>query len=224
MQETDFIECTGTSHIGITDDTIDSKIVEELISWWGFAHKNYWTWSSRDDAGNLPPVLREDEVIESTIPLVNQDFPPSLLTGYWEGLYKCLNQYCKRYDMNNISLIHRNFKMHKVKPGQGYHVWHYENNNYTSIDRMLAYMTYLKCPEEGGETEFLHQSVRVKPKVARTIIWPAAFTHLHRGNPPLKGDKIYITGWFQVAPEKENFLDTNKDSRYPPTINWQYDE
>ena len=214
MQTTDFLECTGTSHIGITDDTIDSKIVEELISWWGFAHKNYWTWSARDDAGNLPPVLREDEVIESTIPLVNQDFPPSLLTGYWEGLYKCLDQYCKKYDMNNIRLIHRNFKMHKVKPGQGYHIWHYEKNCYSVTDRMLAFMTYLSVPEEGGETEFLHQSVRVKPKVARTVIWPAQFTHLHRGNPPLKGEKIYITGWFHVAPDNELFVETNKNIDY----------
>ena len=126
--------------------------------------------------------------------------------------------------MNNVTLMHRNFKLHKVKSGQGYHVWHYENNMYQATDRLLAYMTYLSVPEEGGETEFLHQSVRVKPKVARTVIWPASFTHLHRGNPPLKGDKLYITGWFQVAPEKENFLDTNKDSSNPPTINWQYDE
>ena len=61
---------------------------------------------------------------------------------------------------------------------------------------MMAFMTYLQIPEEGGETEFLHQSLRIKPEIGTTLIWPAHFTHAHRGNPPLKGNKIYVTGWF----------------------------
>ena len=210
MQETEFIECTGTSHIGITDDTLDLRVVEDMIKWWEFAHKNYWTWNSQSDAGSLPTSLRDDEVIESTQSLYNQEFPPQIIDRYWEGLYRCLSQYCKRYDFNNVTLMHRNFKMHKVKPGQGYHIWHYENGQHQATDRILAFMTYLTAPEEGGETEFLHQSVRVKPKVGRTVIWPASFTHLHRGNPPLKGEKLYITGWFHVAPNKEMFVSTNE--------------
>ena len=89
------------------------------------------------------------------------------------------------------------FKIHKVKEGQGYHEWHYEDVDTQGLRRALAWMTYLKVPEEGGETEFLHQSKRIKPMVGRTLIWPAYFTHLHRGNPPLKGEKYYITGWFE---------------------------
>ena len=177
MQATDFIECTGTSHIGITDDTIDIEVAKELCDWWEFAHKNFWTWNSQSDAGNLPVALRDDIVIDSTQALYNQEFPPTLLNRYWEGLYKCLNQYCKKYDMNNVTLMHRNFKMHKVKPGQGYHIWHYENNMYQATDRILAYMTYLSVPEEGGETEFLHQSVRVKPKDGMLVLWPGWIPH-----------------------------------------------
>jgi len=89
------------------------------------------------------------------------------------------------------------FKLHKVKKGQGYHVWHHESDAPHLLHRVLAWMTYLKVPEEGGETEFLHQSKRIEPIVGRTLIWPAYFTHLHRGNPPLKGEKYYITGWFE---------------------------
>ena len=89
------------------------------------------------------------------------------------------------------------FKLHKVKKSQGYHVWHYETKPKFYPDRVLAWMTYLKVPEEGGETEFLHQSKRIEPVIGRTLIWPAYFTHVHRGNPPLKGEKYYITGWFE---------------------------
>ena len=68
-----------------------------------------------------------------------------------------------------------------------------------SPNRMFAYMTYLQAPESGGETEFLHQSLRITPEVGTTLIWPAYFTHMHRGNPPLKGTKIYLTGWFHAT-------------------------
>jgi len=26
-------------------------------------------------------------------------------------------------------------------------------------------------------------------------VWPAGFTHVHRGNPPLKNKKYVISGW-----------------------------
>ena len=58
-------------------------------------------------------------------------------------------------------------------------------------------MIYLNDVEEGGETEFLYQSIRVAPKAGTLLIWPAGFTHTHRGNPPLSGDKYIATGWVQ---------------------------
>jgi len=53
--------------------------------------------------------------------------------------------------------------------------------------------------KEGGETEFLYQSVRVSPKKGTLVIWPAAFTHVHRGNPPLSGTKYIMTSWLEYC-------------------------
>ena len=61
---------------------------------------------------------------------------------------------------------------------------------------MVAWMVYLNDVEEGGETEFLYQSLRIKPKANMAVLWPGSFTHIHRGNPPLSGDKYILTGWF----------------------------
>ena len=60
----------------------------------------------------------------------------------------------------------------------------------------IRYMAYLNDVEEGGETEFLYQSIRVKPKQG-TMVCPSSFTHTHRSNPPLKGDKYMINGWVE---------------------------
>ena len=57
---------------------------------------------------------------------------------------------------------------------------------------------YLNDIEQGGETEFPMHGLRIKPKTGRLIIWPAAYTHPHRGNPPYQR-KSYITGWFYAV-------------------------
>jgi hypothetical protein len=63
--------------------------------------------------------------------------------------------------------------------------------------RLLVFILYLNTIEEGGETEFLYQKKRIQPVEGRLLIWPAGFTHTHRGNPPLKDNKYIVTGWLE---------------------------
>jgi len=90
-------------------------------------------------------------------------------------------------------------KVQKTSPSQGYHVWHSEANCPQFSDRLIAWTLYLNNVEEGGETEFIYQSKRVKPEEGKLVIWPAGFTHTHRGNPPLSGEKYIATGWFRYV-------------------------
>ena len=90
-------------------------------------------------------------------------------------------------------------KLQKTLPTEGYHVWHIEHNKgFDNEPRAFAFSIYLNDVEEGGETEFLHQSMRVKPKTGRIVIWPAAFPYLHRGNSPLSGEKYILTSWMML--------------------------
>tara|TARA_R100001443_G_C3359528_1_gene178751 strand:+ start:1410 stop:2000 length:591 start_codon:yes stop_codon:yes gene_type:complete len=87
-------------------------------------------------------------------------------------------------------------KLQKTLPTEGYHVWHIEHQKgFSSESRAFVFSIYLNDVKEGGETEFLHFSKRVKPKAGRIVIWPAAFPYLHRGNPPLSGEKYILTSW-----------------------------
>ena len=56
-------------------------------------------------------------------------------------------------------------------------------------------MTYLNDVDEGGETYFSHYDINIKPKKGLTIIWPAEWTHAHRGNILLGESKYMLTGW-----------------------------
>ena len=97
------------------------------------------------------------------------------------------------------SFHYTNLKIQKTLPTQGYHVWHVEHNiGFSCEPRALVYSVYLNDVEEGGETEFLHFSKRVKPKKGRIVIWPASFPYVHRGNPPLSGEKYILTSWMML--------------------------
>ena len=55
---------------------------------------------------------------------------------------------------------------------------------------------YLNDVEEGGETEFLYQGVKLKPETGKLVIFPTSYMYPHRGNPIYKGEKYIITGWY----------------------------
>ena len=103
---------------------------------------------------------------------------------------------CDLYGVKEFN--YTEFKIQKTLPSEGYHVWHLEHASPTDMSkRVLAFIVYLNDIEEGGETEFLHQSCRVKAKKGRIVIWPTGFPYAHRGNPPLSGAKYIFTSWLK---------------------------
>jgi len=101
------------------------------------------------------------------------------------------------YGIDGFKYTH--LKIQKTLPTQGYHVWHLEHGcGRENSQRALVFTIYLNDVKEGGETEFLHQSIRAKPVKGRCVIWPAAFPYVHRGNPPLKGEKYIMTSWLML--------------------------
>jgi hypothetical protein len=129
------------------------------------------------------------------------EFKPLLL-----NLDMALKDYCRRtgileaYGIKDLG--YTTIKIQKTLPTQGYHVWHVEHGgSFESAWRALVFTVYLNDIEEGGETEFLHQSKRVKPKKGRIVFFPSGFPYVHRGNPPLKGEKYIMTSWLMLPKE-----------------------
>jgi len=80
----------------------------------------------------------------------------------------------------------------------GYPHWHCEiwpDESFEGLHRLLLWMYYLNDVEKGGETEFYFQKRSIKPRRGTVVIAPAGFTHTHRGNVPLSGDKYILTSW-----------------------------
>jgi len=124
----------------------------------------------------------------------------SFINIFMSGLQSCFDDYVNEYDiLKDLDLRCTSIKMQKTDPGAGYHVWHCEQGNHESSSRCLVYSLYLNDIDDAGETEFLYQRVRIPPKENSMIIWPAGFTHTHRGN-VVHGNKskYIITGWFYL--------------------------
>ena len=124
----------------------------------------------------------------------------------------CLIEKCLFPYLQDFSMLRGEYEWYsgstlcqKTKPSQGFHIWHCENSSWPNKERLLAWMIYLNDVEEGGETEFLYQQKRFTPKKNTALIWPGSWTHLHRGNPPLSGNKYILTGWFATTTEMRRF-------------------
>ena len=119
---------------------------------------------------------------------------------FFDGLQSCYEKYVQKYSvLSNDKINADTMKMQCTSPGGGYHVWHGEQGNGIHAHRALVYSLYLNTipPKSAGETEFLYHQLRVNPQKNMMVLWPAAFTHAHRGNTLFgKQDKYIVTGWF----------------------------
>jgi len=166
--------------------------VDEFINYFeecSSANKTY-TQSSEDNQNHF----RKDFTIE----LCNLG-PSKFYKDYYDELtYSCFMHYLNNHTFfckENVDLsLMENIKIQKTLPGGGYHNWHHEWTSDAYL-RSFVTMLYLNDVNHGGETEFLYQNLRISPLKGTFLIWPAYFTHLHRGNPPLSGEKYIATSW-----------------------------
>ena len=113
-------------------------------------------------------------------------------------LVKCLNKYREKYS-NLLSSImewkyNDNYSFQKYEAeDDGYKAWHTEHGaGEEASHRVLAWMMYLNDAKSG--TEFMNYPT-LRAKRGRCVVWPAGWTHVHRGVTPNKGLKYIITGW-----------------------------
>jgi len=182
--------------IGITPNAITDDLCSKYVKWFDTLSESNITLSSVEDQ-NMRARDRKDEIVAVPSQLREDMFPRPWCKRLWINLNKCVGEYYTEYDIDT-PVTSYSYKVHRVHPSGGFHVWHHEHSFHNS-QRVLAWHLTIESPKSGGETEFLYQSMRVEPEVGKLLIWPAGFTHKHRGNPPLEGRKTYITGWIELT-------------------------
>jgi hypothetical protein len=79
--------------------------------------------------------------------------------------------------------------------GEGFG-WHIDAGMLVSCTRYLAVIVYLNTVEDGGETEFQVQGLKIKPDKGAVLLFPPTFEYPHRGCTPRSGPKYIATSFF----------------------------
>jgi hypothetical protein len=186
--------------IKVYEKAFSPEFCDKTINFIDNAEANGFT-LNRQDHDKAEQLEKEDEAIflpdsEFLLNHTNNELVDTFNAVFWG---KCYKEYAKEFSILNNLGSHNSYtmKIQKTKPGQGYHTWHCEASDRTMSNRILTWSVYLNDDFEAGETEFIYQQYRYKPSKGDCIIFPASYTHTHRGNPPIGGDKYIITGWVE---------------------------
>tara|TARA_R110000824_G_scaffold398103_1_gene601773 strand:+ start:1178 stop:1825 length:648 start_codon:yes stop_codon:yes gene_type:complete len=143
---------------------------------------------------------------------------PDLADNFTANLLAVLEKYKEKFpfanDVETYCVDSLNIQQY---PKDGaYHAWHAEREGHNF--RHLVWMTYLNDIEEGGETEFFHQKIKVTPRKGLTLIWPVDWTHTHRGLAAPNEEKMIITGWFSFLEKQATLEEIDSLKRIEPAV------
>jgi hypothetical protein len=91
------------------------------------------------------------------------------------------------------------YKVQHYKKNQGHFKWHFDALGPGGWERQLAMIIYLNSVEEGGETCFYRQDLKIKPVAGNALFFPPFWTHMHCGEIPRSGDKYIISSFVRFA-------------------------
>ena len=184
--------------IEVYEKAFSDEFCNKVIEYYNAAEQGGMTFNRQENEGVSKTKKQDTSTNLPKVPLSHAD--KEILNEFNRVFWgHCYKQYSDQFDILNACDKHNSYSMRvqKTEPGQGYHMWHAENTTRDSSTRLLTWTIYLNDEFEAGETEFLYQQYRYKPNKGDCIIFPAAFTHVHRGNPPIGGNKYIITGWVE---------------------------
>ena len=173
------------------------SLCDELIALFeanGDRHKPGVTYAGKSDANKKSTDL-------AIYPRLLGDENYAPVKRYIDALYSCYADYLVQWPyLENLGRMNIGpFNIQRYDAGGHFAQIHCERTSMSNSHRVLAWMTYLNDMPSGGSTCFPHYGLDVQPEKAKTLIWPAEWTHAHRGNVVTEGRKYIVTGWMHFA-------------------------
>ena len=174
---------------------IDKDVCKNLIQY--FENCKYKTDGKVGRADEHKVKSNIKKSTDLNISLINQD---KCIIDYYIELNKVLEMYKNKYKYCHAQMtkwsITEPWNIQRYKANEGFYEWHAEIVDRYYSNRHLVFMTYLNNVDNGGETEFYYQKIKIKPEIGLTIMWPPNWSFTHRGIPSKTETKYICTGWY----------------------------
>ena len=156
--------------------------------------------SGKDGKGRLEPEKKSCIEYKGSFDFANN----ALEFEVNKSIVNCLSKYTPLYRKDNYDLdqiqnwmVSPGYNIQKYEPEGAYFKLHCENDgNHSVIRRMLVWMIYLNTVTDAGGTYFSQFDKTTDAVEGRVVIWPAFWTHFHKGIPSPTQIKYIATGWY----------------------------
>ena len=171
---------------------IEKNVCEELIDYFNY-NKKY------AQQGKTGQGLNTDVKKSLDLSISSGNFD-NIIKVYRALLQSILQKYIEKHpssgEVDRFNIM-ADYNLQYYQPTDGFKEWHCENGGTLSnFHRHLVFMTYLNDVENGG-TEFQnYPNIQDHAEQGLTLIWPAGWTHTHRGIISDKSEKYILTGWY----------------------------
>jgi len=143
----------------------------------------------------------EDHSIKKTVDLVvsDKDDWADVDQVFFRCVAAALREFRETFPYFKGPFKDLGYQVQRYRPGEFYH-WHIDGGSHQFSQRQLVVLWYLNdVPGPGGETEFLYQSIKVRPEQGKMVLFPPFWTHEHRGCELRDGRKYIATTWVVFA-------------------------
>lgn len=187
-------EVSPNTHIYVADQALEASVCANMIERFEDAAEEQYP-------GRIGQSEIENFQIKKSTDLV--------VSGkeHWQDVDRALFQslaHAMKFMQTESGFFRNRFKdygyaIQKTQPGEYFH-WHVDSGSHEFSHRQLVAIWYLNDVHgPGGETEFLHQKVSIKPETGKLLIFPPFWTHEHRGVTLEHGVKYIATTWILFA-------------------------
>ena len=180
--------------IGVYDNTISSKYCKKIIDF--FEDNKDLQFRGRYIING--EVVRDPTIKDSkdiTLYFNDETIPSVIIANIIKAKTSVYLDTYRSTDIVESFSVEMGYNLQRYNPGQGYHVVHCENYG-RGIERVLAWTLYLNTVTDGGGTYYPEYEKIIDAVEGRLCIFPAFWTHAHKGIVSDTQTKYIATGWY----------------------------
>lgn len=194
MSEQNLVEVQPGSHIYTAKEALSAEFCGDAIQRFEAATGEHYP-------GRIGQAEVENQDIKRSTDLVVSGKPhwKDVDRALFTSLGKALGAMRTEHDFFRGRFKDYGYAIQRTLPGEYFH-WHVDGGSHSFADRQLVAIWYLNdVPGPGGETQFKHQDISIKPESGKLLLFPPFWTHEHRGVTLQEGVKYIATTWVLYA-------------------------